>query len=282
VELYAFTGGALTTGITNSSGAFAFSGLRSGNYYVTVESPGYEATRVDVNFSNHPPVALQVMLRPAGSMDRVPVGDVVSTRQLSIPRRAREAMERGLEQMHGKSNYQGSLQHFERAIREYPQYYEAYAQMGVAHMYMGDAAKAEELLRTSIEMSEQTYAEGYSILASVYSTQKRFTEAEDAARQAVGLDAQSARAQHELARALHGLDLGLAAEAAALEAVRLDPSGLDTRLLLANIHLRMRNYAALLKDLDLYLEMAPDGPDAAQARQMRAAVIETLARVPAQ
>jgi tetratricopeptide (TPR) repeat protein len=128
-------------------------------------------------------------------------------------------------------------------------------------------------------MSERQYADALFLLASMYSAQKRFAEAETVAREAVSVDPRSRQAHHELARALHGQDLGTAAEASALEAVRLEPSNPQTFLLLANIHLRMRNYAALLKDLDQYLELDPEGRDAAQARQMREQVLEWIANI---
>jgi len=279
VELYALTAGAVATSFTNSNGGFGFDDVPPGAYYLVVEAAGYDALREELNFGSRPPVGIELALHPVGELDRLPAGDTISTRELSIPRRAREAMDRGMSLLHGKSDYRGSLSHFQRAIREYPQYYEAYAQMGVAYMHLGDAAQSEQMLRTSIEMSERQYADAFALLAAMYSAQKRYAEAEPVAREAVTLDPRSWQAHYELACALHGMDLGTAAEASALEAIRADPGNLKSLLLLANIHLRMRNYAALLKDLDQYLQLAPEGRDAAQARQMREQVLERMANI---
>ena len=245
--------------------------LRSEARRGPVEEEGYARIREEINFSNRPPVGIQLSLKREARFpgEKVGSGPTVSLRELSIPRRAREAMERGLSLMHEKSDYPGSLAQFQRAVREYPQYYEAYMQMGVVYMKMGDTAKAEEMLRTSIDMSQRGYADPLFMLASVYSGQKRFADAETMARDAVTLNPNSGEAHQELARALHGLGQGPAAEASALDALRLQPDNPQIHLLLANIHLRMRNYAALIKDLDSYLELAPNGPDANQARQMR-------------
>jgi len=278
VDLYTLTAGAVASATTNSNGNFAFSDVPPGSYYLVVDEKGYEPLQEELNLSRAP-LGIQLSLRPAGLLDRVPVGDTVSKRQLLIPRRAREAMERGLSLLHGKSDYRGSLSQFQRAVREYPQYYEAYAQMGVAYMNLGDAAQSEKMLRTSIDMSERGYADALFTLASVYSGEKRFAEAEPVAREAVKLAPDSWQAHHELARALHGLDQGSSAEASALQALRVEPGNPQTLLLLANIHLRMRNYAALIKDLDTYLEVAPDGRDAEQARQMREQVLERMANI---
>jgi tetratricopeptide (TPR) repeat protein len=279
VDLMSLTRGMAAYTFTNSNGGFAFSSVPDGTYYLVVKEIGYDPIRHEVNFSLHPGVGIQIELQPEGSLEPVPGGDIVSTRELLIPRRAREAMERGLNLLNEKSDYRGSLSQFERALREYPDYYEAYAKMGLAHMYMGEAAKSEELLRTAIEMSGRKYAEALFTLASVYSAQERFAEAEPLAREAVKLEPHSWRANHELASALHGLDQGEEAEASALQALRAEPENLQTILLLANIYLRNRNFTALIKDLDTYLELAPEGPYADQARRMRAQVLEGLANI---
>lgn len=279
VVLSTLTSGVAASTFTNSNGNFAFSDVPAGTYYLVVHEEGYQRLQEELNFSSRPPSGIELSLRPVVLFDRVPVGDTVSKRQLLIPRRAREAMERGLSLLHGKSDYRGSLSQFQRAVREYPPYYEAYAQMGVAYLNLGDTAQSEKMLRTSIEMSDRRYPDALFTLAAVYSAQKHFAQAEPVAREAVKLVPESWQANHELARALQGLDQGAAAEASALQALRADPENSQTHLLLANIHLRMRNFAALIRDLDKYLELVPDGRDAEQARQMREQVLEGMANI---
>ena len=48
-------------------------------------------------------------------------------------------------------------------------------------------------------------------------------------------------------------------------------------LLLANIHVKLHNYPALLDDLNAYLKIMPTGADADQARQLRDKVQQALA-----
>jgi hypothetical protein len=47
------------------------------------------------------------------------------------------------------------------------------------------------------------------------------------------------------------------------------PDNPPVYLLLANIHIQRKDYAALLRDLDDYLRLAPFGPEADQARKTR-------------
>jgi len=274
------TGNAAST-FTNSNGNFAFSDVPAGTYYLVVEEEGYEPVQEEVNFTNRPPIAIQLSLKRAATYTgpKIGSGPTVSAREFSIPRRAREAMERGLTLMNQKADFKGGVEQFQRAVREYPQYYEAFMHMGIAYMKMGDAAKSEQALRTSIDVSQRKYVDALFSLAAVYSSEKRFSEAEALAREAVKVDPDSSKAHQELARALHGLDQSAAAEAGALEAARIQADDPQTYLLLANIHLKMRSYPALIRDLDTYLQLSPNGPEADQARRMREQIFEHMANI---
>lgn len=280
VQLWSVNGGLVSTTYTNGGGSFGFIDLPAGNYYLQIQEDGYEQLREEVSSSGRPSMGLQLALRPRFSReDKVaPASPTVSVRQLSIPRPAREAMERGQALIQQKNDYKGSLAQFQRAIKEYPQYYEAYSQMGLAYMMLGDPDKAEQALRTSVDLSQRKYPDALILLASLYSNLQRFGAAEMAAREAVELNPNSLQANQEWARSLHALGRDQEAEAAALKARDADPSSPQTYLLLANIHLRTRNYPQLIKDLDTFLQLAPNAPEANQARQMREQVLQ---RVPA-
>jgi cytochrome c-type biogenesis protein CcmH/NrfG len=278
VDLHSSTGGSVATTYTNTNGNFAFSDVRDGSYSLVVQEADYEPLREDVNLSRQSQ-GIQLYLRKPGASRPAPVGEMVSVRALSIPRRAREALERGLSMMHEKSDYRGSLSQFQRAIREYPEYYEAYTQMGVAHMNLGDATQAEQTLQKAIEVSQRADPEAFFTLAGFYSNQDRFAEAEPVAREAVKLAADSWQATHELARALHGLKQETEAESLAKQALAIDPVNQQTLLLLANIYLRMPNYPELIRVLDSYLELAPEGSAAEQARHMREQVLAAMAGI---
>lgn len=280
MQLSTLGAGVAATTYTNSNGGFTFSDVPAGTYYLVVEEDGYEKVREEVSFAN--PMGIQIALKRATNAfqpAKVGGGPTVSARDFSIPRRAREAMDRGMNLVRQKSDYRGGISEFQRAVKEYPQYYEAYMQMGVAYMKLGDVAKSEQALRTSIDVSQRNYADALFTLAAVYSTQKRFADAEPLAREAVKVNAGSWEANLELARSLYGVDQNEEAEASALEALRIQPDSPPALLLLANIHLKLRNYPALIQDLDNYLELAPNGPQADQARQMREQVFNRIANI---
>ena len=269
VDLRAFTGGTVATAFTSGNGNFQFNNIPGGSYEVVVEQMGYLATHQQVNIQGTT-FGIMLELRAIPRASGVSAGNpTVSKRELSIPHKAHDAMAKGLALLYGKFDYQGSVKQFERATQEYPDYYEAYTEMGVAYINLGDAVNSERALRKALDLSEQHYEATLFWLASLLSNGQRFADAEPLARKGVELDANSWQANSELARALLGLGRAAEAETSALAAVKLRPENANLHLVLANIHNELQNDQALLDDLNAYLKLAPAGPFAVQARKQR-------------
>jgi hypothetical protein len=267
VDLQAISGGTLASAFTSSNGSFEFVNVRIGTYQVIFEQVGYEELRQDLEVEG-PVFAMNVALRKLNGGD--PGGPpIISVRELSMPQKARDAMNKGMNLLYQKSDYPGSIKQFQRAIQSYPNYYEAYAHMGVAYMKMKDTASSEQALRKSVELSQGRYSDALFLLATLLSSTKRFADAEPLARRAVEVDPNSWHAQSELAQALIRLDRADEAEPYAQAAVKLQPENPILRLLLADIHIELGNDQALLDDLNTYLKLAPNGTFAPQVRQHR-------------
>jgi len=276
VELHVFNGAVVGQVFTSQNGSFDFGILPSDSYTVVVESDGYERINQQIFLtSNMQDVMLE--LRRKGPDPYAPSGHIVSVRELSIPRKAHDAMEKAVT-LFQKTDYPASIIQFARAIKEYPDYYEAYAQMGMTHLKMGDQKTAEETLRKSIAVSKDMYADGMCMLATLLTDQQRFDEAAALARKATELDADMWQGKYELARALYGLDDLEGAETSATAAAELYPDNPETYLVLANIHSHMHDYPKLVDDLNHYLKLNPTGQQAEQARQTREQVRQALAR----
>jgi hypothetical protein len=84
--------------------------------------------------------------------------NVVSARELSIPPKAHQAFQKGIERLE-RDDAAGGLPHFQRAVAELSTYYEAYFEIGTADLRLGRTADAEQALRKSIELSGGQYAE---------------------------------------------------------------------------------------------------------------------------
>jgi Flp pilus assembly protein TadD len=269
VYLNSFTGGTVASAFTSGNGFFTMSNVPSGSYDAVVEQSGYQPShqRIDVQADFY---SLMIELRPIPHVSGVSSKNAtISKRELSIPHNAHDDMQKGLTLLNAKSDYKGSVKEFERAIHEYPDYYEAFTELGVAYIHMGDTVNAEQNLRKAVDMSEQNYGDALYWLALSMSNSQKFADAEPLARKAVAMDANSWQANSELARALDGLGRPADAEPSALAAVKLRPDNADLYLILANIHGELQNDQALLDDLNRYLKLAPTGQFANQARQQR-------------
>ena len=268
VELRQLGGAAVATVLTGVSGDFAFNDIGSGLYEIDVDELGYEPFHQQVSVADSV-LDLQISLRKLSTTHGESAGPTVSVRELSIPRKAHELMQKGLMLFYQNRDYRGSIAQFQKAIKEYPEYYEAYAQIAAADMELGDGAGSEEALRKSIDVSHQRYAEAYFALASLYLDAMRFADAEPVARKGAALDDSSWNGHYELACALYGLNRDAEAEPEGQAAARLQPDDAEIHLVLANIHIHLRKYPAVLEDLDAYLKLDPNGANANQARHLR-------------
>jgi tetratricopeptide (TPR) repeat protein len=262
--------------VSNIDGQFHFGGLRDGDYYIIARKQGYETATVTAQvMAGSSPEALVLLHKPHADRPTSPGGEV-SARQLTIPVNAREAFEKGSKLLYEKAQPEKSIAQFQRAIDQFPTYYEAYAQIGVADYRLNKLTEAEKALRTSIEISASKYPDALFLIAQMLNDQQRFADAELDARQALAAGDASWHSPYELARALVGLKRGAEAEASALQAKDSRPDNPNIYLVLANAHIQQQKFAAVVQDFDEYLKLAPNGPGSDQIRQRRDRMREAL------
>jgi tetratricopeptide (TPR) repeat protein len=194
--------------------------------------------------------------------------NVVSVRELSIPPKALRAFAQGNELLERK-DAAGSLPHFQRAIAEFATYYEAFYEMGVADLKLSRISDAEQAFRKSIELSKGEYPLPLLGLGAVCNYQGKFGDAEEVTRKGLDLDATLWWGHYYLGLALFGLNRLEEAEKSVREALRQKKESTEALRLFADIHSRLKNYNALLIDLDEYLKLDPDSPTGVRVRALR-------------
>lgn len=278
VELRTFTGVTVGTSLTRSGGDFDFARVGVGSYDLIVQQAGFRTAdlRVDVQESLF---GLSIDLQPIESRgDTVPAGaPPVSARELSIPRNAREALQKGLVLMNEKSDYRGSIKQFERAIHAYPEFYEAYTDVGIAYLQLGNNGGAEPPLRKALEISQYHYVEAIAWFATLLNNTLRFVDAETLARRGLDFAPDSWQLNTELARCLVCLHRPGEAEKHARLASSLQPENALLYLVLANVHSQLANAPALLDDLTHYLRLMPTGAVADKLREQQKQLQDYLA-----
>jgi tetratricopeptide (TPR) repeat protein len=192
----------------------------------------------------------------------------VSVRELSIPSKALRAYQQGIEHL-AKDDAAGSLPHFQRAVAEFASYYEAYFEIGTADLKLSRRAEAEQALRKSIELSGSQYAEPLFALGAVLAGEGKYAQGEETLRKALDLDPTSWAGHYCMGWVLFRLDRPEEAEGSVREALRWKSDSPEAYLLLADIHHRLKDYAAVLKDLDEYLKLEPDSSVNAKVRALR-------------
>ena len=260
--------------ITNDNGEFYFGQFPPGEYEVIAELDGYQPVRLPVNITRHDETNLIIRVRRLSST--APTGDVTTAHQLRVPKKAHDAFDKGVSKADSNADYRGAIEEFQRAIKNYADYYESYTEMGLAYIRLKDLPSAEKALRKSIELSSAKYAPPLMLLAMVLNDQNQADDAQPVARQAIAAAPQAWRGHYELARALYSRRQVPEAEAAASTARALRPESPDVYLLLSEIHRSTHNAPALLQDFDTYLKLAPRGPAAPRVRQLREQLLKYM------
>jgi tetratricopeptide (TPR) repeat protein len=277
VQLMAPAGEQMAIVFTRSNGEFEFGGLSNGSYRLVVDLDGYQQLQERVEIGDAPRTGVTLFLTRTSAQRPSEPGDSVSAHELALPEGARSLRRKGAERLYAKADPKGSIPYFERATRQAPGYFEAYFDLGLAHLQNSEREAAEQALRKSIELSENKFAPPQMALASILSDRNEYEQAELLARRGLEVGGMPAQGHFELARALFGQNKVDDAEKAARQAQSARPEFAEINLLLANIHIRKRNYPALLVDLDTYLKLAPNGSMSSQMREMRQKVEVALA-----
>jgi tetratricopeptide (TPR) repeat protein len=269
VTLEQNSGTPINSAFTREDGDFEFDGVGNGDYILEIDAKDYEQVRQTVTINGASRMGISIFLSRQVKSTVPPMQLSISAHQLSVPHKAHDEFEKGMSLIYLKSDYHGAITQFQLAIKDFPTYYEAYAEEGGAYYQLEAMGQAEEALRKSIELSSGQYADADFTLAAILSDTKRFEDAETAARKGISVDSSSWRGPFELARALTALKKIDEAEKTAEKSRDLMPDNPPVYLLLANIHIQKKDYPALKRDLDDYLRLAPTGPEADQARKTR-------------
>ncbi len=277
VELHTSEGSMIAPQTTSSNGWFEFRGLPRGVYVIAINAAGFEPVNfnVDLGLTSSRGNVIYLRPRPSNSTSS-PHASPISTHELSMPQKARALMESGKKKVYTDKNAQAGLVDFRRAVAIAPGYYEAYYQIALAGLLLGQPDLAEKSFRKAIEVSGDKYGDADIGLGTAMLDKRDFSEGEKTIRRGIELSPDSWLGHYELGRALLNEERIEDAEKAALQARSLAPNAAIIYRLLSNIHLRQKNYPALLGDIDAYLKLDPGSPAGVRAKQMREEVQQKI------
>jgi tetratricopeptide (TPR) repeat protein len=275
VSLKSRAAGIVRSVLTDLEGHFHVRNLPRGTYEIAVEEAGYEAARTNAQLDG--PSAQLVMYLKSRSVTTSQSNYTVSVRELRVPDKAREEMRRGLERT-AKNDFAGSLFHFAKATQFFPNYFEAYYNLGLAHLALGHADDAIKAFQTSIDLSGGQYALAEFAYGYLLCQQGKPADAERIVRR--GLEAQDAAPEGYviLGEALKQLNRMEEAEKMEQEALLRNPHLAGAYLVLSDVAEIRGDYRSEIMDLDAYLKLQPNGPGSEFARKVRAGAEQMLAK----
>jgi tetratricopeptide (TPR) repeat protein len=189
---------------------------------------------------------------------------VVSVHDLQIPDKARSTYNKGAQRLAAHEDAR-SIPAFQKAIKDFPNYFEAYVGIGAAEARLQRWDDAEAAFRKAIELSKGGYAPADFGLGMILSTvRQQFGEAENVLRAGLQLAPADVNGNFLLGWVLYSTNRLRDAEQAGRDLLTLEPNFAGGFLLLAQIHIGEKQYAAILDDLNGYEALgASNPPDAA-------------------
>jgi tetratricopeptide (TPR) repeat protein len=192
----------------------------------------------------------------------------ISVREYRIPENARAAFNQGLQRFQ-KYDFPGSARFFFKAIHKFPDFYEAYYQLGLAQIHLNQTDDAARSFQAAIDLSAGHYPLAEFAYALLLCNRGNLKDAERLARHGLGQNQNTPDGYVVLGVVLAHSNRLDDAEHNAREALSRSPQAYEAYLLLAYVHDQRKDYSAEIRDLDNFLAVEHSGPRANHVQELR-------------
>ena len=253
----------------DSRGRYVFGGLEDGGYGVRVSAPGYRTDYRDVQLNGN--VSRHVMFHLRRGNDEewkeVSLDDygTVSVRWLTFPEKARKQVSKARE-LRRSGDYEGAVKRLKNLLKVHPAFAIAQNELGLSYWRMNMLEQARKSLEAAIQ-NDPEYLIAYLNLAEVWMQEKEYNRAGQVLAQASKAQPDRGEPFYSIAKIQYETGHLDRAEQACRLALERDTSKIpEVHILLANVYLRRGEKAKLAAELETYLENAPEGEHAQDAR----------------
>lgn len=264
--------------IPDSSGAFSFGSLAPGSYTVVVNAGNeYEISRegvyidTDLNLSRTgvrlPKTTrrytVMVHLKEKPTAGNKP--GVVNAVLASVPEKARKLYERGLEEARANDPSKAANT-LKEAVSLHPNFPLALNELGVQYLKLRQANKAVDVLKEACKLDPEAFPSRLNLGIALLES-KQFAQAEEQLRDALKRNNNSATTHMYLGIALVRQTKFDEAEKALLTAAQANSAHLSmANYYLGGIYWRKQDYPRAVEQLEKYLLLTPNAPDAERVR----------------
>jgi tetratricopeptide (TPR) repeat protein len=259
---------------TDSTGNFEVQNLTTGIYTVIVPSDdriyATATERVEITRSSPDVIAINIYLSPKEQSATRRKGErhTISAREAatSIPKEALQAYNRSVDLLK-QGRTQQAVEELKRAIAIFPEYVQAYNDLGVAYIKLDLIDAAIEALDKSASLDPKAFNPQVNLgIANV--RRQNFTGAEPHLRLAVEIDASAPLAHLYLGITLSKTGRLDEAEDELLKALALGDSDIAiAHYYLGQLYARRDRLGEAVAELEAYLKYKPEAEDAQRVRQ---------------
>lgn len=256
---------------TNQNGNFAFRGLPSGSYTISIEKEAeYKpfSQSVDVMQFRGAPAQTYTLNIRLEYKDRVEAKPgVINAEFANVPKNALANYNNAIEQAK-TGDRPGAIEKLKLAIAEYPSFTQAFNELGVLYLKMNRLEEANEAFQGALKIDPGSFAALIN-RGIVNVMMKRYGEAVPILRKALKNNDQSAVGHYFLGQALANLGLFDDAEKELLTSLELGKEEMkEAHRILAIIYTSRGAKQKAADELETYLKLAADTPDAEKLREM--------------
>ena len=263
---------------TNQNGNFAFRGLPSGSYTITIDKEAdYKPVSQSVDiiqFRGAPAqtYTLNIRLEFKERTEVKPV--VVNAEFLNVPKKALDHYNNALE-LAKKDDRSGAIAELKLAIAEYPSFTQAFNELGVQYLRSNKLEDADAAFQSALKITPDSFPALMNRgIANVM--MKRYGEAVPLLRKALKSHEQSAVGHYFLGQALANLGLFDEAEKELVASLELGKEEMkEAHRILAIIYSSRGDKKRAAEELEAYLKLAPNTPDAEKLKDQIRRLRET-------
>lgn len=239
----------------------------TGNKYVgctlIARLQGYQSTNLVVTDAGAFDIGTIVLSRPDGIE-----GTMFSATSLKAPKQAKKSFEKAKSAI-DKQKWDNAKPELEKAVQAYPEYAEAWLELGRIHQRAGDLAQARKALERSVECDPK-FVKPYLTLAGVFQKEQNWQATADTTAKVIALDPFSFRPAY-LINGVANVRIGKldVAETSVRKALELDPAQPmpEAEYALALILDTKGDAKGAIEHLRNFLRLAPDSPGAEGVKQ---------------
>jgi tetratricopeptide (TPR) repeat protein len=255
---------------TNQHGNFAFRGLPPGSYTVIVDKEvDYKpvSQTVDIiQFRGSPAQTYTLNIRLEFKEKTEVKPAVVNAEFANVPKKALTHYNNAIE-LAKKNDRQGAIEELKIAVAEHPSFTQAFNELGVMYLKLNQLEDADKAFQSALKIDSESFPALINRgIANVM--MRRYGEAVPVLRKALKNHEQSAVGHYFLGQALANLGLFDDAEKELLTSLELGKEEMkEAHRILAIIYSSRGAKKRAAEELETYLKLAPDTPDAEKLKE---------------